>query len=65
MPLTKIKSLEGVYNCNQGYCRFRYINKLYENQEYAIIENGNSYSLSNFDHIVLNPDKIKEDEVIY
>lgn len=65
MQLTKIKELEGVYNCNQGYCRFRYIHKLYENQEYAIIENGNNYSLSNFDHIVLNPDKIKEDEVIY
>lgn len=65
MQLTDIKELEGVYNCNQGYCRFRYVHKLYENQEYAIIENGNSYSLSNFDHIVLNPDQIKEDEVIY
>lgn len=65
MQLTTTRELEGVYNCNQGYCRFRYINKLYENQEYAIIENGNTYSLSNFDHIVLNPDKIREDEVIY
>lgn len=65
IQLTDIKELQGVYNCNQGYCRFRYIHMLYKNQEYAIIENGNSYSLSNYDHIVLNPDKINEDEVIY
>lgn len=65
MQVTKIKELEGVYNCNQGYCKFQYINKLYENQEYAIIEKGNIYSLSSFDHIILNPDIIGEDDIIY
>ena len=65
MQVTEVKELEGVYNCNQGYCRFQYINKLYENKEYAIVENGNRYSLSNFDHIVLNPEIIGEDDIIY
>lgn len=65
MQVTDVKELEGVYNCNQGYCRFQYINKLYENKEYAIVEKGNQYSLSNFDHIVLNPEIIGEDEIIY
>lgn len=65
MQVTKIKKLEGVYNCNQGYCRFEYIKKLYANKEYAIVEIGNQYSLSNFDHIILNPDMITESDVIY
>lgn len=65
LQVTKTKKLEGVYNCNQGYCRFQYINKLYENQEYAIVEKGNTYSLSNFDHIILNPHMIGEDDIIY
>lgn len=65
MQLTQIKELDGVYNCNQGYCKFEYIHKLYENKEYAIVEEGNLYSLSNYDHIILNPDIITEDDIIY
>ena len=65
LQVTKIAELEGVYNCNLGYCRFRYIHKLYENQEYAIIENGNPYSLATFDHIILNSDVINENDIIY
>ncbi|MDD7403061.1 MAG: HlyD family efflux transporter periplasmic adaptor subunit [Butyribacter sp.] len=65
LQVTDTKKLEGVYNCNQGYCRFRYVKKLYENQEYAIVENGVTYSLSNYDHIILNPDTIQEDDIIY
>lgn len=65
MQVTQIQELEGVYNCNQGYCKFQYINKLYENEEYAIIEKGNVYSLSNYDHIILNPKLINEDDIIY
>lgn len=65
MQLTKVAELEGVYNCNQGYCKFEYIKKLYENQEYAIVEMGNQYSLSNFDHIILNPEMITENDIIY
>lgn len=65
LQVTQVNELEGVYNANQGYCRFRYIKKLYENQEYAIVENGVQYSLSNFDHIILNPETIQEDDIIY
>lgn len=65
LQLTNIKKLDGVYNCNQGYCKFQYIHKLYENKEYAIVEEGNTYSLSNYDHIILNPDIITEDDIIY
>lgn len=65
MQVSETAELEGVYNCNQGYCKFQYINKLYENEEYAIIEKGNIYSLSNFDHIILNPNIISEDDIIY
>lgn len=65
LQVTKVTELEGVYNCNLGYCRFRYIHKLYENQEYAIIESGNTYSLSTFDHIILNSDVINENDIIY
>lgn len=65
MQLTQIKKLDGVYNCNQGYCKFQYVHKLYENKEYAIVEEGNTYSLSNYDHIILNPDIITEDDIIY
>jgi hypothetical protein len=65
LSVTQVEELEGVYNCNQGYCVFKYIHKLYENQEYAIIEKGNSYSLSSFDHIILNPDIINENDIIY
>ncbi|MCD7825777.1 MAG: hypothetical protein LUH14_07455 [Clostridiaceae bacterium] len=65
LQVTDTAELEGVYNCNQGYCKFRYINKLYENQEYAIVEKDNSYSISNYDHIILNPELMSEDEIIY
>lgn len=65
MQVVETAELEGVYNCNQGYCKFQYINKLYENEEYAIVEKGNIYSLANFDHIILNPKIIGEDDIIY
>ncbi len=65
LQVTKVEEIEGVYNCNLGYCRFRYIHKLYENQEYAIIESGNIYSLATFDHIILNADIINENDIIY
>lgn len=65
LHLSKVEELDGVYNCNLGYCKFRYVNILYDNQGYAIVESGNPYSLANYDHIILNPSKISDDEVIY
>ena len=57
-------SLEGVYNVNKGYAVFRVIEKIYENKEYAIVEEGTSYGLSVYDHIVVNADTIHELQII-
>lgn len=57
--------LKGVYNINKGYTVFRQIQILYENEEYCIVEEGTSYGLSVYDHIVLNADTVQEDQVIY
>ncbi len=65
MRLTKTATLEGVYNCNRGYCEFRRIEKLYANDEYAIVSKDTDYGLSAYDHIILNPDTIGEDDIIY
>lgn len=61
----KTESLQGVYNINKGYTIFRQINILYENEEYCIVEEGTSYGLSVYDHIVLDGSTVNEDEVIY
>lgn len=59
------KTLEGVYNINKGYTQFRQINILYQNEEYALVEQGTSYGLTVYDHIVLNGDAVDEEEIIY
>ena len=64
MQLTVVKNLEGVYNCNQGFCEFRRIEKLYSNDEYAVVDNTTEYGLSTYDHIVLNPELIGENDII-
>ncbi len=65
MQLKKTAKLDGVYNCNQGFCEFRRVEKLYSNDEYAIVSKDTSYGLSTYDHIILNPGIIGEDEIIY
>lgn len=63
--VSKTKELDGVYSCNQGYCSFKYIEILNSGDEYAIVKAGNSNSISNYEHIVLNPENIEEDDIIY
>ncbi len=65
MKLSKTAELDGVYNCNRGFCEFRHVEKLYSNGEYAIVSKGTQYGLSTYDHIILNPDMINEDDIIY
>jgi len=65
VKLEEMAKLDGVYNCNQGFCEFRYIEKLYSNSEYAIVSKDTKYGLSMYDHIVLNPGMINEDDIIY
>ena len=57
--------LKGVYNINKGYTQFRQINILYQNEEYALVEQGTSYGLTVYDHIVLNGSAVNEDQIIY
>lgn len=59
------KPLDGVYNINKGYALFKQIHILCESEEYYIIEEGNSYGLSNYDRIALDSRKIKENDIVF
>ena len=63
--LDKTKSLKGVYNINKGYAGFKQIKVLCESDEYYIVEEGNDYGLANYDHIALNGDEVKEDDIVF
>lgn len=56
--------LKGVYNINKGYTVFRAVEVLYTNEDYTIVRNRKSYSIALYDHIVLNADLVKENEII-
>lgn len=58
------KTLKGVYNINKGYAVFRQVQVLCESEEYYIIEEGNKYSLSNYDYIALYADSVQENQII-
>lgn len=62
--LQSVTSVEGVYCVNTGYCQFRKIEKIYENNEYTIISPDTKGGISNFDHIVVNPEKINENDFV-
>ena len=63
--LSKKKKLKGVYNINKGYAVFKLINILVESDEYYIVEEGNSYGLSNYDHIALDGKNLDEDDIVF
>ncbi len=65
MKLNKKKSLKGVYCINKGYAVFKQIQILCESDEYYIIEEGNSFGLSNYDHIALDSKSIAENDVVF
>lgn len=56
--------LQGVYNVNKGYAVFKQVNILCESEEYYIIEEGNTYGLSNYDRIALDGDQLKEGQLV-
>ena len=59
------KTLKGVYCINQGYAVFKQITILCENDDYYIVEEGTSYGLSNYDHIVQDGKTVSENEVVF
>lgn len=64
LTLTETKPLQGVYNINKGYAVFRQVAILCESDEYYIVQEGDSYGISNYDHIVQDADTVKENEVV-
>lgn len=56
--------LKGVYNVNYGYCIFKWIEVLYENEEYCIVKAGKDNSLAPFDHIIVDATIVTEDDLI-
>lgn len=65
LVLKEKKSLKGVYCINKGYAVFKQIKILCESDTYYIVEEGNSYGLSNYDHIALDSTGIKENDVVF
>ena len=57
-------SLQGVYNINKGYAEFKPVEILCESEEYYIVESGNDYGLTNYDHIALDGSEIRENELV-
>lgn len=58
-------NLEGVYNVNNGYTRFRYIEKLSEKNDYIIISATTKRGLSVHDQIVLNASLATDDTIVF
>ena len=63
--LSQIRSLKGVYSINKGYAVFKQIKILCESDDYYIIEDGNDFGLSNYDHIALHTEGIAENDVVF
>lgn len=58
-------ALNGVYCINKGYAVFKQIKILCESDEYYIVEEGNDFGLSNYDHIALEGKSIHENDVVF
>lgn len=57
--------LQGVYNINKGYAVFKQIHILCESDSYYIVEDGNNYGLSNYDHIALDSSMVQENDIMF
>lgn len=55
---------EGVYSVNEGFCRFKPVDVVYQNKEYSIISDLTEGGLSAFDHIVVDPSELTDDSFI-
>lgn len=63
--LSETKTLKGVFCINKGYAVFKQIHILCESDAYYIVEEGNAYGLSNYDHIALDSSNISENDVVF
>ena len=62
--LSKTITQEGVYSVNEGFCRFKPVEVLYQNKEYSIVSDTTRDGLSVFDHIVVDPSELNDDDFI-
>ena len=56
--------LQGVFCVNQGTAAFRYIDIVYQDDEYTIVNSGVDYSIAWYDRIVLNQSMVQENQII-
>ena len=57
--------LAGVYSTNKGYAVFRKIQILDEDDETCIIAVGTSFGVTQYDYIVRNGDRVKEEDILH
>ncbi len=60
-----VKSLQGVYNINRGFCIFRQIVPIEQNNEYMIVEKNTDYGISVYDHIVMDASLVYDGQLVY
>lgn len=58
------KPVSGVYCVNAGYCEFKPVDIQYKNKEYTIVSDATTGGLTAYDHIVVVPSKLSEDDFI-
>lgn len=63
--VSRIGSLQGVYNINKGYADFKQIIILYQNDEYSIVKSNTTYGLNVYDYIVLDAATVEDNDFIY
>lgn len=56
--------INGVYCVNQGVADFRYIDIIYQDNEYTIVRSEVDYSIAWYDRIILNQSMVKENQII-
>lgn len=59
------EQMTGVYNVNMGYAIFCEVTVIDSNEEYCIVESEDEYSLTQYDHIVLDASAVTEDQIIF
>ena len=63
VSLVQTGNIEGVYIVNQGVADFNMINILKDGEEFVIVEKEKG--LREFDKIVMNADKVTENQIVY
>lgn len=64
VTVSEKEKIQGVYCVNKGYCEFRPIEVVYQNKEYTIVSDATKGGLSAYDHIVVDPSHLNDDDFI-